>query len=173
MDTDAPPTRKFASVPRDPFWLTSQYSTHELAGQHVRINWLRGGTVVSWGVYRMEAGAYGHSKHIQSIHAVPLEGAGCGAAAFDFDQTDAILLHRTNECPKAYSFAANLDYDREREQNPDLERLVHERRLRKMKDVEGADRWESSIGPVLSTADVPEEPCSLSEDLGGEHVRRD
>jgi hypothetical protein len=171
MNHEFPASIDSLQDPRDLLWVTSQFSTKELHRDHVRINWLRKGSAISWGIYEIQMTSFGHSRHIQNIHVVPVEGCGCGEAAFDLDQTDADLLRRTNASPREYSFVANLDRDRVREQNALLERLVHERRLRKMKDVEGADHWESVVAPVVKPIVVQTEPCPLSEFLDTErHV---
>ncbi len=122
----------------DPFWLTSQFSNSELDGKRVRINWLRQGTVEFSAVYVIKAGAYGHSRHIQSIRAEPEDAAETGDAPVDFDQLDADQLRRTNEKPEDYNFIADLDIDRMRAQNRNLEKLVNERRIRKREDEDGA-----------------------------------
>ncbi len=154
-----------AGLPQDPFWVTTQFSGKELDRQHVFIEWLRGSEVLDWGIYQIQTGSYGHSRHIQSIHAVLSDGTGNGRSVFDFDQTDADLLHRTNQSPKEYSFAARLDHDRNREQNPLLDKLVHERRIRKLNDETGTAPWESPTGPVLHAASVPIEDFILPKDL--------
>lgn len=128
--------------PRDPLWLTSQFSTKELEGQRVWINWVRGGVVESSGVYVMSASSYGHSRHIQNIRAVPEDSLETGDPPFDFDQADADQLRRTNEQPAEFIFSADLDLDRKRQQNLNLEKLVRERRVRKREDEDG--------GPHLS-----------------------
>lgn len=125
------------SHPADPFWLTSQFSTKELNGGRLLVNWTWRGEMTGFGIYIMKAGAYGHSRHIQWIHAVPADGEDALMHAFDFDQTDADLLHRTNENPKEYSFVASLDPKRKRQQNHALEKLVDERRIRKKEDETG------------------------------------
>lgn len=122
---------------RDPFWLTSQFSNAELDGKRVWINWVRQGMLESSAIYVIKAGAYGHSRHIQSICADPLDAAETGDAPFEFDQVDADQLRRTNEKPEEYRFIANLDMDRTRVQSKNLEKLVRERRVRKREDEDG------------------------------------
>lgn len=149
----------------EPFWLTSQFSTKELADQLVAIQWLRGKEDVSRGIYQIQVGAWGHSKHIQSIHVALLEGDGNEPHHFDFDQADADLLHRSNENPLKYSFTARLERDRKREQNPLLARIVHERRERKLKDEEGGEPWYIVSDPVLKPTSIPDESWRLPEEL--------
>jgi hypothetical protein len=149
----------------DPFWVTSQFSKTELDGHHVLVAWQD--SEEAWGVYRMQIGTYGHSKHIQSIHAVLVNGAGI--PAFDFDQADADLLHRTNERIKEYSFVARLDPERPRLQNPLLEKLVRERRMHKVQDVEDSVHWETLVDPVVKPIVVSRDPYTLSLEGELEH----
>lgn len=144
MNSKVPITKDPVVLVPDPFWVTSSFSTGELNGKHVRIEWAREGKVLDWGIYRIEMGSYGHSRHIQSIHAVLVEGTGGGMVEFDFDQADADLLHRSNENPKKYGLVARLDCDRLREQNSHLETLVRERRMRKT----GMWRGQTTGGPL-------------------------
>ncbi|MCE9520214.1 MAG: hypothetical protein K8R87_11770 [Verrucomicrobia bacterium] len=135
---------------RDPFWLTSQFSNAELDGKRVLINWLRQGALESSALYVIKAGAYGHSRHIQSIRAEPEDARETGDASVDFDQADADQLRRTNEKPEEYSFIANLDLDRTRVQSGNLEKLVHERRARKREDEAGRSYLASSFSTSAS-----------------------
>jgi hypothetical protein len=153
-----------ASAP-DPLWVNSSFSTKELQGKLVRIEWMRGENVLDTGIYRMEVGTHGHSRRIQRVHGVLAEGLGSGLADFDFDQTDADVLHRSNENPKKYEFVARLDRDRPRRQNSQLERLVQERRVRKAKDVSGGEHWEPFVEPVLKPAPTLGESLPIPKSL--------
>jgi hypothetical protein len=155
MNSPDIPSCNLPASTSEPLWVTSSFSTKELDGRRVRIDWIRDGTVMSWGIYQIHMGSYGHSRHIQSIHAVLVEDDGCDIKAFDFDQTDADLLHRSNENLRRYDLVARLDRDRRREQSPHLEKLVHERRQRKAGDLEGGDRWQPQATLVLKTVPAP------------------
>ncbi len=161
MNPISPSASPQAASSQEPLWLTSAFSSKDIEGKRVLIEWMRDGKVAHCGVYRIHVGTYGHSRHIQRIRGVLEEGVGCNVAVFDFDQADADLMHRSNEAPKAYELVAKLDCTRQREQNPDLERLVRERKQRKAKDVEGADHWETAAQPVLKSVPQATEGYAL------------
>jgi hypothetical protein len=99
------------------------------------------------GVHVLRCGSHGHSRHIQWIRAEPDGWEETGDAVFDFDQADADRLRRTNEKPEEYSFIADLELDRRRTQNEGLEKLVRERRIRKLEDEAGG----AGLVPTLSS----------------------
>jgi len=158
MNTPAPGNHPTPAS--DPLWVTSQFSNKELDGEQVRVDWL--GEEERWGIYRLQVVSYGHSHHIQNVHAILL--AGTGTETFDFDQTDADLLHRTNESIHEYRFHARLDPGRSREQNPHLEKLVTERRLHKKRDLEDANHWLNPLDHVVKPIVVSHDTYTLPDE---------
>ena len=170
MNSERPTKNEDTDPSGDPFWVTSQFSTRELDNQLVAIQWMSGKRVVNRGIYRIHMGSYGHSRHIQAIHVTCVAEDACEPADFDLDQADADLLHRCNESPKEYSFAARLEVDRKREHNPILERIVRERRERKLQDQDGGEPWEIVSDPVLKLSAIHHESWMLSEELESDNT---
>jgi hypothetical protein len=170
MNSEGTTENDATNPPGHPLWVTSQFSTKELVGQLVSIQWLSNKQVVNSGIYQIHMGNYGHSRHIQAIHITRVEGDECEPADFDFDQADADSLHRTNESPKSFSFTARLERDRKREQNPLLARLVQERQARKLQDEEGGAAWEIVSDPVLMPSTTSEGSWTLPEELERENA---
>ena len=166
MNADRPSESTRDAAAPESLWVTSQFSTKELERDHVLITWMRQGEEIDRGIYELVVTAYGHSRHIQNIRAVPVEEESLAAVEFQFDQIDADLIHRSNASPKRYTFTATLDADRAREQNPLLDRLVHERRQRKQINETGAVPFDDPCGPVLHTSQVRLEPWMLQKSLG-------